>query len=245
MLYLKRMSEKGLKILNPSNFIDSNNVMRITSVTDTGIDKDAVLSRNPRLANLSYYTQTGRGAKDLHSFLRKFRCKNCHNYGQMKPVKSKPNSPHIIEALMCGICLYMHPLDVPIDKNNIGAVSPGVDKRPSLIGKSTKFKSPISEGQKLGLGKILRKSRPEYMKQGNSRTQLLSDSEPKPNNMLKLIHSSLKKSGYPNVSVHSSIKKVEDIDKDDIEFSQYMSGMGIVRQVTTPPEKVRQGVFLF
>jgi len=236
--------EKNLRILNPSNFIDSNNIYRIQSVTDDSPDISAKLSRNPHLSGLSFYSSAGKRYKDLSSFLKKFRCASCHIYGKMAAIPNKnKDAAHLVEALICTNCSHVAPLQLPIDRFNIGKTSTGVDKRPLISGKNTKFRMPISESEKMGFNRVLKRN---HVNRGSSKTKLITDdSETKPNNsMLKTINRQLHRSNLP-MPTHSTIMKVEDIDKQDYEFSQYMRGMGIVKQVTTPPEKVRRGIFLY
>lgn len=160
------------------------------------------------------------------------------------PNKDK-DSTHLINALLCTNCNHVAPLQLPIDRFNIGKTSTGVDKRPVIRGKNTKFKMPLSESEKIGLGRAMRRSVPNR-NIGNSKTKLISDeSQTQPNDtMMKTIHKHLRRANL-HVTTNSTILKVEDIDKQDYEFSQYMRGMGIIRQVSTPPEKVRQGIFLY
>jgi len=235
---------KNLRILNPQNFVNPNNMMRIESVRDES-DKQAKLSSHPQYAGLSYYAQSGRKYKDLTQFLKKFRCKHCHVHGLMKAIAGDKKTPHIIQALICANCSHIAPLEMPIDRNNIGRTSTGIDKRPLLVGKNTKFKMPLSEVEKMGFDKALTKGIPNR-RIGNSKTKLISDDlSDKPNDsIMKTIHKHLRRANLP-ISTHSTIHKVEDIDKQDYEFSEFMRGMGIVKQVTTPPEKVRQGIFLY
>lgn len=218
---------------------------RIQSVTENSPDFSAKLSRNPNYAGLSYYSATNRRYKDLSTFLKKFRCKSCHMYGGMKAITTDQKAPHMIQSLICSNCSYVAPLQLPIDRNNLGKTSTGMDKRPNLVGKSTKFKTPISEVEKMGFDKALRKgSQTRYI--SNRKTKVIDDDvNVKPNDsMMKLVHKQLRRSNLPTPT-HSTIMKMEDIDKQDMEFSQFMRGMNIVRQVTTPPEKVRQGIFLY
>jgi Pyruvate/2-oxoacid:ferredoxin oxidoreductase delta subunit len=238
--------DKILRVLSPSNFVDSNNLYRIQSVNDNSPDISAKLSRNPNYSGLSYYAASGRRYKDLTSFLKKFRCSNCHVYGMMAAITNKnKDTSHLIDALVCTNCNHVAPLQLPIDRFNIGKTSTGVDKRPVISGKNTKFRMPISESEKIGLNKAMRKSYPNR-NIGNSKTKLITDeSDIKPSDtMMKTIHKHLRRANLP-APTNSTIMKVDDIDKQDYEFSQYMRGMGIIRQVSTPPEKVRQGIFLY
>lgn len=194
---------------------------------------------------MSYYATAGKKYKDLSQFLRKFRCKNCHIYGMMKAISTDKKASHMIQALICANCKHVAPLEMPIDRHNIGKTSTGLDKRPTLTGKSTKFKMPVSESEKTGLNRALRKSTPNR-NIGNSKTKLITDeTETKPGEtLMNVVHRHIRRAGLPNPT-QSTIMKVQDIDPQDQEFSQFMRGMNIVRQVSTPPEKVRQGIFLY
>jgi hypothetical protein len=160
------------------------------------------------------------------------------------PSKNK-DTAHLIDALVCTNCNHVAPLQLPIDRFNIGKTSTGVDKRPVISGKNTKFRMPLSESEKMGLSKAMKRSQVNR-NIGNSKTKLITDeTDVRPGDtMMKTIHKHLRKANLPSPT-HSTIMKMEEIDKSDYEFSQYMRGMGIIRQVSTPPEKVRQGIFLY
>lgn len=224
-------SERGLRILNPTNFIDSSNPFKIQTIHDAS-DPDMVLSKHPQYANMSYYSK-GRRYKDFTSFLKKFRCKSCHAYGTMGGIIKDKARPNIIEALGCSNCGYIAMLEAPIDKNNLGATSTGMDKRPTLVGRSSKFKMPISEAEKLGISRALRKNLPPHLRNRNSKTALLDtslqDNSPG-NNLSKTIRKSLARAGFPLPSSHSNIKA--HYDKADPGYDAFMQGKGIISEHT-------------
>lgn len=201
-------------------------MMRIESVRDES-DKQAKLSSHPQYAGLSYYAQSGRKYKDLTQFLKKFRCKNCHIYGHMAAISGDQKSPHIIQSLICTNCSHIAPLEMPIDRFNIGKTTTGMDKRPNLVGKNTKFKSPISEVEKLGLDKALRKNSPRRF---SSKTRLLEtplDNVKPGDSMMKIIHKQIHRANLP-APTHSIIKSV--YDPSDPQFNEVMSGLGMIKE---------------
>ena len=200
--------------------------MRIESVRDNS-DKQVKLSSHPSYAGLSYYAQSGRKYKDLTQFLKKFRCKNCHIYGHMAAIQGDPKTPHMIQSLICTNCSHIAPLEIPIDRLNIGKTTTGIDKRPNLVGKNTKFKSPISEVEKLGLGKALLKNSP---RRSSSKTRLLEtplDNISPSDTMMKVIHKHLRRANLP-APTHSIIKNV--YDPSDPQFNEIMGGKGIIKE---------------
>jgi len=225
------VDDKILRVLNPKNFVDPNNPMKIEAIRDMSGDKDDVVLRNPHYATMSYYAKSGRKYKDFSSFLKKFRCKKCKVYGKMAALSMK-DKPNMVEALLCTNCNFLAPLEHPVDKYNLGSGTSGIDKRPTIVGKATKFKMPISESQKLGISKALKKNSPEYLRQQYSRkTHLLNTSlqdSPTDNSMMKIIHKHLRRANLP-MPIHSTVKSV--YDADDPDFNNMMEGKGIVKEI--------------
>jgi transcription elongation factor Elf1 len=218
--------DRNLRILNPKNFVNPNNLMRIEAVMDDS-DKQTKLSHNPHYAGLSYYSSSGRKYKDLASFLKKFRCKNCHVYGHMGTISTDKKSPNMIQALGCSNCGHIASLELPMDKNNLGKTSTGMDKRPNLVGKSTKFKEPISESEKLGLDKALRKNSPRKSPQKTRLLETPLDTIKSGDSMMKVIHKHLRRANLP-MPTHSLIKSVYDVQDDD--YNKFMQGKGIIKE---------------
>ncbi len=221
--------------MNPRNFVDPNNLMRITAITGPDDSREAVLKRNPQYSQMSYYSQHGRKYKDLATYLKKFRCKNCKAFGCMAAVAMK-NRPNIIESLYCTNCSHLASLTVPIDRNNLGN-SMAVEHRPSLVGKATKFKQPLSETQKLGISRAARSNLPNLR---NSKTFLLEDQyqDKSPSNST-MLNRHLRRNNFPLPSTHSVIKK--NVDKDDDDFARMMSGKAIVKEtVDYTPNDIRK-----
>lgn len=218
-------SDKNLRILDTKKLVDSENLYRIAAISDNSMDREAMLNRNPSYAGMSYWAHTGKKYKDLSSYLKKFRCKHCNAYAKMSAI-SRKDRPEIIDALICTNCSTVSPLDVPIDKNNIGN-SMAVQHRPTLIGKSTKFKSPLTESEKLGLRKPSLRNLPGG---GSPKTFLLEDqygSKSPENSMFKIVTKHLRRAGFPMPTTHSVMRK--NIENDDADFSRMMEGKGVIK----------------
>lgn len=214
--------DKDLKILGQKKLIDPNNPYRIAEIHDLG-DPEQVLQRHPEYKSLSYHGSVHNKYKDLTQYLTKFRCKACNMYKTMKAVRDEHNK-NLVTALICSNCNVLVPLDVTIDVNNIGQQKLGLDKRPELKGKSTKFKLPLNENQKLGIDKAALKGSRYYAPR---RTFLLEDSSasPQTKNFLGLLNRNLRRYGFPAVT-NPSIQTIDNVEHPDDGFRKMMRDNG-------------------
>lgn len=193
----------------------------MTEVHD--VTDDRYLATHPEARYMSYHTSVKRKYKDLSSYLRKFRCKYCQSFGNMKAIANDTN-PHVISALICSNCNHIFHLDIPIDEQNLG-----IEKRPELMGRATKMKHKLSESEKLGIDKASRKDSPRNI---SLKTFLLKDSSDLSSisDMRQIVNKSLRRAGYPIPTQNSIIKSV--YDAEDMQHNIMMEGKAILKEKT-------------
>ncbi len=212
---------KILRYFDKSKLLDPNNPYKMQSILP--ITDDRYLERHPEAKYMSYHTATKKKYKDLASYVKKFRCKNCEQYGNMKAIGDSKN-PKFIVGLICSNCQHIFHLDSPIDEENIA-----MDKRPELLGRATRMKQRLSESEKLGIDKASRKNSPQKI---SAKTFLLKDSSivSTSADFSQIVKKSLKNTGYP-VPVHTGLIK-SVYDAEDLQFNAMMQGKSIMKERT-------------
>ncbi len=212
-----------LRFFDKDRLLNSENPFNMAEIHD--ISSDRYLQMHPESSYMSYHIATKNKYKDLPSYIRKFRCKKCELYGQMKAIGDDKNSGMVV-ALICANCRNLVKLDMPLDPQNVAA---GIDKRPELMGRSTKMKEKLSESQKLGIDKALRKTSPDLLSQ---KTFLMKDSAITSSGATfnQIVRKNLRKLNLPMPSNEGIIKK--NYDPEDMQYNRFMQGKSIIKERT-------------
>ena len=208
-----------LKYFDKSKLVDPNNPYKMQEITP--ITDDRYLETHPEAKYMSYHTSIRRKYKDLAGYVKKFRCKNCTQYGTMKAIGDEKN-PKLIVALICSDCKHIFHLNSPISEENIG-----MDKRPELMGRATKMKAKLTESEKLGIDKASRKNSPQKF---SAKTFLLKDSSTTSGtaDFSQIVNKSLKRTNYPIPTHQGLIKSV--YDAEDMQYNAFMQGKSIIKE---------------